>query len=192
MTSRRGKFLFFPGFHAPEEAIPLLEKIVKNGPTWEKAPESQYYIGLIHEQGRDHEEAITAYTKVCDMYPGSSFAEEAGFNRGHCFYTISKANPRDEKRCQKAVDILTGFIKNYPNNNNIVTAKEYLVDLEKRLAQMYFDRAVFYDKTAKRYESAIITYKAFMNKFPDSELAEKAEEHINFLKEKLEEQPDDK
>ena len=42
MNKRKGKFLFFGGFKAPERAIPMFESILKHAPRWDGAPEAEF------------------------------------------------------------------------------------------------------------------------------------------------------
>ena len=186
MTTRRGSFLFFPGFDASERALPLFEKIVQNAPGWEKTPQAQFYIGLIHEQAGDFELATKAYEITQYRYPDSPFAAEASFRRAHCLYVSANTNPQDEIRCRTALSTLAGFLKDYPGDNNRNAAQKYLEELKQRLARMYYDRAVFYDRIKNQSRSALIAYSDFVKKFPSSEMAAKAAERIEILRKEAE------
>ena len=61
MKRRKGKFLFLPGFNAPERAIPLFEKIVQNAPESDFTAEAYYRIGQAHERVYEYSQAIDAY-----------------------------------------------------------------------------------------------------------------------------------
>ncbi|MFC1498078.1 outer membrane protein assembly factor BamD [Verrucomicrobiota bacterium] len=182
MTVRRFKFLFLPGFVAPERAVPLFEKITRNGPNWKKTPQAHYYLGFIYEQIKEYQKAVSAYELLNNRYPDNDFSEESQFKRAYCLYTIANKNPRDEVSCRNALSAITAFFVNYPDDENADTAKQYLEELKVRLTRMYFERAEFYDKIAKRPESALIMYRDFVKKFPYSELSEEADKRIEELK----------
>lgn len=186
MTVKRWKFFFFSGFTAPERALPFFEKIVENAPHWDRTAEAQFYIGLIYEQIKQYEPAIKAYEIVRHRFAGSSFAAEASFRRAHCLYITANASRRNETTSRDALSALAGFLKDYPENTNADKAQLYLDELRERLAGMYYDRAVFYDKIAKRPESALIAYTDFIRKFPASAMAEQASKRIDTLKGELE------
>ena len=50
MNTKKGKFLFIPGFDAPERAIPLFEKIVASAPEGQHTAEAYYLTGVANER----------------------------------------------------------------------------------------------------------------------------------------------
>jgi len=186
MTARHGTMFVFRGYTTPERALPLFEQIVKNGPGWGHTPEVQFNIGGIHESNRDFEEATKAYEVVMVSYPHSPQAEDAAFHRAQCLYVLANANRRNEVSYREALSALSMFQRDYPKNVNAATAKKYLDELKERLADMYFERALFYDRIAKRPKSAVIAYADFLRNFPTSELASRANERMDTLKLEME------
>lgn len=186
MTAKRCKFFIFPGFSAPERSLPLFEKIVQNAPDWDRTHQAQFFIGLIHEQIRQYGPAIKAYETVQYRYPDSYSAAESSFRRAYCLYITANTRPRDEAGCRNAVSALARFLRDYPGNENADIAQKYLYKLKKRLAAMHYERAVFYDRIAKRPQAALITYSDFIKKFPSSDMAAQANKRIEALKMELE------
>lgn len=186
MTRRVGKFLGLPGFAAPERALPLFEAVVRNGPQWERAAEAQLLIGTLHEEAGSYEEAIAAYSKLYYNYPRSSLAVEAAFRRARCEYRLAKANRRDESSCRAALSSLSAFLLNYPDHPQAAELREYEAEIESHLAQMHYERALFYDKTAKKPAAALIAYQDFLRKFPASPLAVRVQKRVTELKGDLE------
>ncbi len=182
MGDRWGDILFLPGFEAPERALPLLEAIVANAPNWEKTAGVRLSIGLIYEEIGDLDEAIGAYADVEQHHAGTAEAENAAFRRCHCLYILSKKAPRDEKRCRDALSALASFLARYKQSEKQEEAEELLNILNKRLANMYFERARFYDEIAKRPESALIAYRDFLKRFPSSDKAQIAYARTEALK----------
>ncbi len=180
---RWGDVLFLPGFEAPERALPLLEKIVVNAPNWEKTGGVRLSIGLIYEDLKDLEGAVNAYEKVEQYHPKTPQAENAAFRRGHCLYLLSEKAPRDERRCRTALSALASFLARYSQSEQKPEAEELLSALKLRLANMYYERARFYDDIANRPESALIAYRDFLKRFPSSEKAQDAYARIEALKE---------
>ncbi|MCX7590241.1 MAG: tetratricopeptide repeat protein, partial [Kiritimatiellae bacterium] len=123
VTQRLGKFLFFPGYRAPERALPLLETIVRNGPRWDYAAEAQFLIGTLHEESGAFEEAVVAYDRVQYRYPKSPFVVEAAFRRAMCEYQVARRNNRDESTCQAALSALGAFVRNYPDDPRVAEAR---------------------------------------------------------------------
>ncbi len=185
MTARRMKFFFLPGFKIQEQALPLFEKIVKNAPNWENSVEAQYNIGLINEDMKEYAEAVRAYDTLRFRYAGGERAADASFRRAYCFYLMANQSPRDETSCRQALSALAGFIADYPRHSSIEPARKYRDELDERLANMYLERARFYDKTGRK-KAAIIAYEDFLRKFASSRLAGDIGARIETLKGELE------
>ncbi len=168
MTMKRGKFFIFPGFTSPERALPLLEQIIENAPDWDNTPQAQFNIGLIHEQAEDYEEAVISYEVVRSRYSDSDYAAGAAFRRAHCLNEMSKLLPRDERQCRLALMAVSGFLRNFTGDPNEETAMKYAEQLKSRLADLSYDIAVYYDKTARKPKAAVIAYSDFVRHFPSS------------------------
>ena len=186
-TQRRGRFLFLPGPVSPKRSLPLYEQIVRNGPNWVRAPEAQFYVGVIYEGDKDYELAIAAYETLALRYSLSEFVASARYRSGYCLYEISRRNPRDETRCYKALTALLRFEHDYPQDPNAPDAAAYADDLKERLSRFYFDKADFYDRIANRPRSAIIAYNDFVRNFPTSEKRDWVDQRIATLELQLNE-----
>ena len=172
ITDRWGDILFFPGFEAPERALPLLNKIIQNAPSWDKAARVRLTIGMIYEDIKEYENAVTAYDALVQYHKDSEEAEEAMFRRATCLYTLSEKTPRDEKRCRTALSALATFMARYKKSEKLSEAESRLATLKIRLENMYYDRALFYDNNKKKPTAALIAYRDFVKKFPLSEYAQ--------------------
>jgi len=181
MTTRRGQFLFFPGFEAAERALPLFAKIVENAPSWDKAPQAQFNIGMIHEKDKDWTDATTAYEVLQNRYETSPWAEPAGFHEAYCLYRDSQDRPNDENACNAARAALVRYLRTYPSGSDVPQARESLNALNTRFANLVYERARYYDKIARRPASALVAYRDFVKRFPNSELAETAKARIQAL-----------
>ncbi|MDD4870518.1 MAG: outer membrane protein assembly factor BamD [Kiritimatiellae bacterium] len=186
MTAKRMKFLFFPGFKIQEQALPLFETLVKNAPNWKNSVEAQYNVALINEDMADYQSAISAYDTVRYRYPNSERAADASFRRAYCLYLSANQSIRDETLCRQALSAFAGFMGDYPKHSSIDLAREYRDKLDERLANMYYELAVFYDKTPGKKKAALIAYEDFAKRFPSSKLAGDAGERIDVLKKELE------
>jgi outer membrane protein assembly factor BamD (BamD/ComL family) len=187
---RKGKFLLFPGFYAPERAIPLLEKIVQNGPEWERAAEAQYMIGQIYDQNKQYELAAVAYTTVQYRYPHSAFAQRAAFAKAVDLYRLAQESPYDQELAQSAQAALDYYIMTYSDPDTLPTAKRYRQTLEQRQAKTAYDQAVFYDKLAHKPRAALMAYKRFLQQYPHSGWTTLAEMRIQELKSRVEQKDD--
>ncbi|MEI6807184.1 MAG: tetratricopeptide repeat protein [bacterium] len=180
MTTRL-KFLgILPGSAGYETALPLFEKIVLNGPEWSGTPQAQFNIGWINEQIKSYDLAAAAYEMVQQNYPKSKFAATAAFRQGACLYQISRERPNEERSLQVLRTHLQKILRNYPDHELASEAAAYLDEVSRQLADITYDRALFYDKGASP-KAALIAYTDFVRKFPDSAKAKRARIRIEQL-----------
>jgi outer membrane protein assembly factor BamD (BamD/ComL family) len=185
MSAKRGRFLIFPGFEAPERALPLFESIIRNAPSWEKAPLAQLNIGMIHEADHNPEEAIAAYEVLLNRYPGSQWAPGASYHQACCLEELSSDRLNDESALNAARSALVDFILTYPDSSGVPDARVRLDKLNIRRERMAFERAHFYDRLAKRPEAALPSYEDFVKRFPSSESIPLVRERIEILKSQI-------
>lgn len=185
-TARRLAVFGWAGFAAPERALPLFEQIVENGPRWERAPEAQYYVGLIHEQGGDDEAAVKAYETLRQRYPDSDFAVSASLRSALCLWRTALESRRDETAYWHALAALEGFLRQHPEHEGVARVRDYRDQVVERLAGMYYERAVYYDRTAQRPEAALIAYEDFLRRFPSSRRAAEVQTRAEALRKKVE------
>ena len=184
MTTRHRFLGVLPGSADLETALSMFEKIVLNGPQWSGTPSAQFNIGWIQEQREAYDLASSAYEVVQQSYPQSKFAADAAFRQGCCLYLIAKERPREERSLQIVRAHFQKFLRTYANHESANEAAAHLAEVTDRLAHMTYDRAVFYDKRGN-VQAALIAYKDFANKFPDSAKARAAHERIEQLAGKI-------
>ena len=181
MYKKKGKFLFFPGFTAPERAIPLFQAIMTNAPQWEKAAETQYLMGRANELSLEYEAAINDYMTVQNRYPDSPFAEQASFQTAYCYYLLAQESPNNEQILDAAWAAMTLFLNNYPSSEKAPLATEYRNTMYRQRAKIAYEKANYYDKIAKRPDSALIAYENMVRQFPHSDWTGLAQIRIDAL-----------
>jgi outer membrane protein assembly factor BamD (BamD/ComL family) len=185
-TQEHRGFLFFPSYVAPERALPLFEQVLKNAPQGEHADESQFLVGTIHEGRREDEQAALAFETLRQRYPGSEFLAEAGFRAALAHLRIAGSVPRDERVCRSSLSILNAFLSEHRDHPGAAEIRAGADGLRDKLAAMYYDRALFYDRRGNKPRAAIIAYSDFLNNFPTSSKAEDVRKRIAELEAELE------
>lgn len=181
MNKRRGKWLMFGGWKAPERAIPQFESILRHAPRWEGAAEAQYLIANCYEQQGELEMAVVAYMSAFNRYPNSAFAEKASYGRAHCLYELSQSSPNDEESLEQAYAAMAVFINAYTQSEQIGVARECQKTLFRQRANICFKRAEFYDRIAKKPKAAVMSYENFVRRFPESDWTATARTRIRQL-----------
>jgi outer membrane protein assembly factor BamD (BamD/ComL family) len=189
MEKRRGKFLLFGGFKAPERAIPMFESIIRHAPHGDNAAEAQYLIGTCNELIDELELAVVAYMNTQHRYPESPFAEKAAFGRAHCQYLLTEENPNDEEALEQAYAAAVVFQNSYPDSSYGEVIGAYQKSLLRRRTQIAYERAVFYDRNAHRPKAALICYENFVKMYPNSDWTAAAQARIDQIRPTVEKEP---
>lgn len=181
MYRKKGKVLFFPGFTAPERAIPLFQAIMTNAPHWEKSAEAQYLMGRANELSLEYETAINDYMTVQNRYPDSHFAESASYQTAYCYYLLAQESPNNEQILDAAWAAMTLFLNYYPSSEKASVATEYRNTLYRMRAKIAYEKATYYDTIVKRQDSALIAYQSMVRQFPHSDWTGLAQIRIDAL-----------
>lgn len=189
MTLKKGKFLFLPGFQAPDRAIPYFERIVKAAPEWRHTPEAQYLIGVAYESIYEYANAVSAFTLTENRFPKSEFAEQAAYAKTRCYLTLANDAPNDNRALENARAAKLLFLKKYPDSQFAGQARADVATLRLRQGQNAYERAKYYDQIAKNPKAAILEYETFLEEFSDSPWAEAARVRIQFLQASRKETP---
>lgn len=187
---RKAKFLFFPGFKSPAQALELFEKVFENAPrrsaAWSRGPEVGYVLGSLHEEVGDYELAAAVYLDTVIRYPDSPYAEKAAFGRGRSLVGLSEDAPYDRAAAQQAYHYLSLFNGTYPTSEHGQDAGDLLHQMYERMAHSDFEVARFYDRHTSRPDAALAAYESFVDRFPASEYATEAKARIKALNEVVE------
>ncbi|MDA1043963.1 MAG: outer membrane protein assembly factor BamD, partial [Verrucomicrobia bacterium] len=163
------------------QCLPLYRTIIKNAPDWDRAPEAQFILGAVHEGRKEYKEAIESFESVMLRYPKSAFVANAAYHRAHCLYAISNRSPRDADSGQQALTALIGFLRDYPSDPNADAARQSRDEMKQRLSELYYTKAIFYDRIAKKPQAAVIAYTDFLNRFPTSDKQDEVQKRVTVL-----------
>ena len=176
---RRLAWFGLSGMAAPERAVPLLEKIVQNGPQWKRAPEAQLMIARAYEESKQEDLAVTSYLLCEERFPNTDLAQQAALGRARCWYKLSVESPNDEASLEEAYAAAVGYLRHYPDSTDAATVKTLQADLLRQRAEKAYQRAVFYDRVARKPDAARASYESFVRSFPSSEHVEAARARLS-------------
>lgn len=183
MDHRRGRFLFLPGFTNPKRAIPLFNVIIDNGPNWSAIPEIRLLIGQIYQESGDYVEAVSAYEDVIIHHGRHALAREAIFGKAVCLEKISRKNPRDEQKIRVALQALYAALREDLPSAQSDQAQMLAESLQAKRENLYYKQAAFYDREGQSAKAALLGYRDFLQRFPNSDKAEQVRERIRILEE---------
>ncbi len=107
-------------------AVSSFRSFLKAYPKSEMASNAQYWIGECYYAMKDYQKSIKEFQAVVDKYPRSDKVWGAQLKQGYCFAELGMAD--DAKM------FLNKVIKDKPNSDEALRAKERLERLEKKEA----------------------------------------------------------
>jgi outer membrane protein assembly factor BamD len=168
--------------------IEMYNRIIKNAPYGDYAPQCQFNIGIADEKQRKFTDAVDAYQLVLDNYPTSSVAANAQYQIGYAWMKSSISGDYDMGAAKKAVDAFQDYLVRYPNSDKSVQAQENIRRLGQKQTQGAFDIAKFYE-TQHQTRAAFIYYNEVLREDPNSEQAVQAKKRIADLRPMVEAMP---
>lgn len=171
-----------------DRTIEMYQRIIKNAPYGDFAPQCQFDIGLAKEKQRKFTDAVDAYQVVLDNYPTSSVAANAQYQIGYAWMRSSISGDYDMGAAKKATDAFQDYLVRYPNSDKAVQAQENIKRLGQRQTQGAYDVAKFYE-TQHDPRAAFIYYNEVVREDPNSAQAQLAKKRIQELRPVVEAMP---
>jgi outer membrane protein assembly factor BamD len=171
-----------------QRTIEMYQRIIKNAPYGDYAPQCQFNIGLADEKQRKFTDAVDSYQLVLDNYPTSSVAADAQYQIGYAWMKSSISGDYDMGAAKKAVDAFQDYLVRYPTSDKSVQAQENIRRLSQKQTQGAFDIAKFYE-TQHQTRAAFIYYNEVLREDPTSEQAALAKKRIAELRPLVEAMP---
>ena len=171
-----------------QRTIEMYQRIIKNAPYGDYAPQCQFNIGLADEKQRKFTDAVDAYQLVLDNYPTSSVAANAQYQIGYAWMKSSISGDYDMGAAKKATDAFQDYLVRYPNSDKSVQAQENIRRLGQKQTQGAYDIAKFYE-TQHQTRAAFIYYNEVLREDPNSEQATLAKKRIAELRPLVEAMP---
>jgi outer membrane protein assembly factor BamD len=159
----------------------MYEKIVKNGPFSDIAPEAQMKVGAAREKQRNYKEAVRAYETAADRYHDQPrVASEALYRAGMAYNQQADKADYDQSQAVQAIDTLLDFIALYPGDARVGEAEAVIAALRNERAHGSYEVARFYEKR-HRWAGALVYYNEVIVLGPESPYADQARERIESL-----------
>src|SRR6266704_1800684 len=173
---------YIPFFPSMERTADMYEKIVKNGPYSEVAPQAQLKVGAAREKQSNFSAAVKAYELAADRYHDRpQVAAEALYRAGLAYNKQAQTAEYDQSTAGQAIATFTVFITLYPNDARVPQTQKIITSLKSEQARGNFQTAKFYEKY-KKWNGALVYYNEVLLRDPNSPFATEARERIDTLK----------
>jgi len=173
---------YVPVFPSMEKTSEMYDKVVKNGPFSDVAPQAQMKIGTAREKQKNYPLAAKAYEAAADRYHDRpQIAAEALYREGLAFHKEAETAEYDQGTAGQAIATFTDFMTLYPNDNRVPEAQKIIATLKTEQARGNFQIAKFYEK-ARKWNGALVYYNEVVLQDPNSPFAAEARQRIDTLK----------
>lgn len=133
-----------------------------------------------HYYNKQYIEAKTQYKGFEDRHPTNEAMPYVLFQIGMCDYSRTDRIDRDVSGPLEAIKSFNRLINAYPQSPYAKEAKTRITDAMEFLVNHEYMVAIFYVRTA-RYDEAKHRLKYLLGRYPDSNLAPKAQELLEYL-----------
>lgn len=175
---------YIPFFPNMDRTVELYDKILRNGPYSDIAPQSQMNIAVAREKQKDYLSAVKAYERAADRYSDrTQVASDAGYKAGLAYLKESLKAEYDQGTAGKAMATFTDFIALYPEDPRTADAQKKIAALRTEQARGSYEIARYYEKT-KRWQGARVYYADTIARDPDSKFAALARKKLDELAKK--------
>ncbi len=169
-------------YRSMDRTAGMYEKIVRNGPYSEIAPQAQLSVGAAREKQSDYPRAAKAYETAADRYNDRpKVAADALYRQGVAYQKQAQTADYDQTTAGQAIATFTDFITLFPNDPRVSQAQQTISDLKAEQARGNFRVARFYEKS-RRYRGALVYYNEVVIQQPNSPYADEARRRIEELK----------
>jgi outer membrane protein assembly factor BamD len=172
-------------YPSKDKTAEMYEKIVRNGPYSDIAPEAQMKIGATREKQLEYPLAAKAYETAADRYHDRpKVAAEALFREGLAYHKQAQTAEYDQNTAAQAIATFTDFATLYPDDSRVPETQKRIAALKTEQARGNFEVAKFYEHY-KKFNAALIYYNEVLVLDPNAPVAAPARERIAALKKRL-------
>lgn len=174
-----------PIFPSMDKTADMYDKVVKNGPYSDVAPDAQMKIGAAREKQKNFALAAKAYETAADRYHDRpQVAATALYREGVAYHKQAQTAEYDQSTAGQAIATFTDFMTLYPDDSRLPQAQKTVNALKSEQARGSFQIARFYEKY-KKWNGALIYYNEVLLQDPNSPYANAARQRIDQLKRRI-------
>lgn len=173
---------YVPFFPNMDKTSDMYEKVIRNGPFTETAPQAQMKIGAAREKKSDYPLAVKAYERAADRYHDrQAVASDALYKSGLAYQKQTLEAEYDQGTAEKAMSAFGDFATLFPDDPRVPDAQKRIQELKAEQARGSFEIARFYEKK-RRWDGALVYYSDVVEKDPNSKYAQEARKKIEVLR----------
>ena len=125
------------------------------------------YIAKCLFYDKDYRKSAQCFAEFCKNYPKTAHTEEAHYMQGYALYLDTPSIQLDNTFTEEALTVLKQYRDQYPTGVYQAEVKQYIRELQAKLAEKAFRNATQYYKLG-HYRAAIISINNFQTTYLDN------------------------
>jgi outer membrane protein assembly factor BamD len=148
-------------------AVAAFEKLTNDLPARDTLlPRAYWYLGQAHERQSEHLLAAQAFSRLFESFPDDTLSDDGAYNAGLAYRRLWRKPSLDPTYGDLALSTFTTLLGLYPDSPHAEAAKQQIADLEQWFATKEYETGMFYIKSMKGYDSAIIYFQNVVARWP--------------------------
>jgi outer membrane protein assembly factor BamD len=157
-----------------DNAVAGFEKLTTDLPARDTLlPRSYWFLASAHEHLDEHLLAAQSYNRLVESFPEDSLADDAALEAARSYRKLWRNPELDPTYGFTALATYNVLIGLYPDSPLIPKANAEIAELNEWFAQKDFKTGEYYFRR-KAWDSANISYKDILTKYPDTPTARRA------------------
>jgi outer membrane protein assembly factor BamD len=157
-----------------ETAASLFEELVGIYRGSDRSQEMLYYYALCQYQLRMYIAGAHYFERYINEFPTGPHIEACYFMRALCHFKQSATYDLDQSDSEKAIEEFELYITQFPTSKRVAEARQYIKELKAKLAKKSYMQAAQLLKIS-HYKAATISFKNFIQQYPDNPLRSEAQ-----------------
>lgn len=155
------------------QAVAMYQKFLDSYVGNERADYAQFKLAESYLQGNEYDLAAVEYQVLITNYGYSEWVDDAIFQTGVCYWREAPRAERDQQKALDALSRFTQFLTTFPDNPRAPAARQYVQDINARLAEKSLETARWY---YRRHEpkAALVYCEKVITNYPENKNWEQA------------------
>lgn len=180
LAGKKGKLMGLEILPSLPKAVEVFESIARHAPFGEYGDQAQFQLGIAYKRWNRFDQAVEAFQKLIDDYPGSKLVPEAKFQLAEASYLRSSAAFRDQRALEDASRQVDRFLAAYPSNEGSEQAARIRQAIDEKNAEKNYRIGLYYEKQ-NYVNSALIYYSDLLKNASHTVWGQKAAERMKAL-----------
>lgn len=154
------------------KCVTMFEDIVQYYRGTTEAEELLFLLSEAYMGQKDYYSASEYFQAYLRNFPQGQFSEEARFKVAYCYYLDSPDARLDQTATYNAINAFSEFLSFYPNSDRADDCREYLFEMEDKLAykgylnsKLYFNLGLY---GGNNYKACIYTAENVLKDYPET------------------------